>query len=304
MYALAYVILPHRYTSLQRALDETLAPFKRGTDGDFPREKLAFDDETDDLICLHKSRFEYRSGAWHWDQTSAASSFNLDVGEVKKHLGACKLDEFEGTFEELEPDFDRFVRLFCRASPRDPDTGRYGRWLNPLGMWDWWELGGRFNGAITGDPRPGSDHQFISSGADAGRSIIGNLAHALGAEPASEASEIELNVELVAALAATLGAPSATPAPADRRSRSGSLGEAFLRDNVDEDRRGLPFAVVLPVDAGPDAGRWFDNLHWHKIHPDVRTVLNANEDDDYRTLVQRAYARFSDRAAAGIAYHF
>jgi hypothetical protein len=84
-------------------------------------------------------------------------------------MAACRLGEFEGTFAEIEPDFDAFVRGFTVFDRPDPSTLRYGRWLNPVGYWDWWELGGRFNGAITGEPRPASAEQAISSGPSPGR---------------------------------------------------------------------------------------------------------------------------------------
>jgi hypothetical protein len=38
---LAYVLVPRQFDSLQSELDRTLAAFKRGGEGDFPREKLA-----------------------------------------------------------------------------------------------------------------------------------------------------------------------------------------------------------------------------------------------------------------------
>src|SRR5262245_66002899 len=53
MYGLAYVLFPKQFASLQAELDRTLAPFMRGSEQDFPREKLAFYDATDALTRLH-----------------------------------------------------------------------------------------------------------------------------------------------------------------------------------------------------------------------------------------------------------
>ena len=95
-------------------------------------------------------------------------------------MTACRLAEFEGTFAEIEPDFDAFVSQFTIYRARDPSTSRYGRWLNPIGYWDWWELGGRFNGAITGERRPAGAEPMISSGPSTGRAMLGKVLTALG----------------------------------------------------------------------------------------------------------------------------
>ncbi len=149
MYGLAYVLVPSKFASLQSELDQTLAPFMRGGADQFPRAKLAFDDATDGLARLHRAKFRYNSDrSLSWLDGDAASSFHLRLARLSEHMAACRLGEFEGTFEEIEPEFDAFARRFTDCERRDPATSRYGRWLNPIGFWDWWELGGRFNGAI------------------------------------------------------------------------------------------------------------------------------------------------------------
>lgn len=279
MYGLAYVLIPSSFISLQSELDQTLARFRRGGDDTFPRDKLAFDDATDGLRRLHSTKFRYNSdGSVLWrDSDDAASSFDLRLSKLSEHMTACRLDEFEGTFAELEPDFDAFVRRFTDFNQRDPDTSRYGRWLNPVGYWDWWELGGRFNGVITGDPRPAAAEQIISSGPSRGRAILGNVVAALGGRAASKEAEIEANVELVASLKLA----------ADR-----------------SDKHSLPTALVLPIGCCADEDRWFDRVEWHEIRPGTRASLGAPGDADFRCVVRAAYDRFSEFAAAGVAYHF
>ena len=275
MFGLAYVLIPRKFKSLQVELDRTLAPFKRGGEADFPREKLAFDDATDRLARLHRVHFRY-------DPDRSLSlrehdiSYDLRLHKLAEHLAACRLDRFEGTFAEIEPDFDAFVRRFTDYADRDATTGRYGRWLNPIGNWDWWDLGGRFNGAITGERRPAGHDQAISSGPSSGRAIMENLAGALGADGNCEAAEIEENVELVETLKARKpGRP-----------------------------RGLPTAVVLPAGCCADEDRWFDRVEWHEIKSGTRDVLDVSAHADFDALVGAAYERFSDHAAAGVAYHF
>ncbi len=276
MYGLVYVIVPATLTSLQAELDRTLAPFKRGTDGDFPREKLAFFDEEDDLVALHKSRVRMSdSGSLQHLDGDYTGGFDLDLGKLWDHIEACGLEGWEGTLHELEPDFDRFIAGFTRWGPRDSQTSRHGRWLNPIGFWDWWELGGRFNGVITGARRPAGAHQMISSGDNAGRDILGNIGRALGGSPTAMEAEIEANVELVESL---------------------HLGDDQLRL--------IGMAIVLPVGSCPDSDRWFDTVKWHQISDGTRRFLGAPDEAGFAELATLACARFSGHAAAGVAYHF
>ena len=203
--------------------------------------------------------------------------YDLHTERLKQHLSACSLNEFEGKLAEIEPDFDAFVRLFTRFDAPDPTTKRYGRWLNPNGYWDWWELGGRFNGVITGEPRPAAAEQTISSGPSRGRAVMGKLAEALGASTASQQAEIEMNVELVETLKAA-------------RER--------------KDRHSLPTALVLPFGSCADEYRWFDRVGWHEVKPGTWGILSAPPDADFDGLVRAAYECFVDHVAAGVAYHF
>jgi hypothetical protein len=278
MYGLAYVIMPARFESLQAELDRTLAPFRRGSEDLFPRERLAFEDATEELRLLHRRRFRYNpDGSVAWSIADASASYDLSLTVLSDHMKACRLDTFEGTFAEIEPDFDTFLQRFTRFARVDAATGRYGRWLNPIGYWDWWELGGRFNGAITGERHPAGAEPAISSGPNSGRAIIQTVVKALGGRPSSERSEIELNVELVESLRGA----------AERH-----------------EPRASPTALVLPLGACPDEDRWFDRVGWREIKPETREFLCVSADADFAVLVRAAYGRFSDHAAAGVAYHF
>ncbi len=276
MFGLAYVFIPIAFASLQAELDHALAPFMRGGDDKFPRGKLAFDDEMDSLAGLHRAKIRYNTDGSVTLLDGSAHTFDLDLAKVAEHMSACGLDRFEGTFDELEPDFDAFVQRFTSHTARDPATSRYGRWLNRIGYWDWWDLGGRFNGAVTGDRRP-AGQQTISSGPNNGRAIIGNIAKVFGARPSDETSEIEANVELVESL----------------RRAAGRAEDHWL-----------PTAIVLPVGSCLDEHRWFDRIEWHEIRAETRACLSAPPDADFRTLLRAAYARFSQCAAAGVAFHF
>jgi len=276
MYGLAYVLLPRTFTSLQAELDRTLAPFKRGGEEEFPREKLAFDDATGPLTRLHGATVAFnRDGSLSLRDGDPTPSYDLRLSSLAEHLAACRLDTFEGKLAEIEPDFDRFVRSFTDYQHRDPQTGRYGRWLNPIGYWDWWELGGRFSGVITGERRPAGAEQGISSGPSAGRAVLGKVVEALGGRTRDEEATIEANIELVETLKL-----------------------------ADERQTGLPTAIVLPLGCYADVDRWFDRIGWHEIRPGTRAVLGAPADAGFQQLAHAAYERFSDIAAAGVAYHF
>lgn len=200
MYGLAYVLIPPTFASLQAELDKSFAPFMRGGDDAFPRSALAFDDVTDDLVRLHRTALTYESGRVTWRNTAVDCSFFVRSESLSEHLDACGLDHFEGTLAEIEPDFETFVSRFTRFETRDATTSRYGRWLNPIGYWDWWELGGRFNGVVTGEPSPATSEHAISSGPSSGRQLMATIGNMLGAPEPDERTQIEANVELVQTL--------------------------------------------------------------------------------------------------------
>jgi hypothetical protein len=277
MYGLAYVLIPAQFRSLQEELDRSLAPFMRGGDEDFPRERLAFRDATAELAQLHRTRVRYGPGAkLTWLDTKEVS-YELCLLRLEEHMKACSLDEFEGTLAEIEPDFDAFVRRFTELGSRDPSNGRYGRWLNPIGYWDWWELGGRFNGVIAGERRPAAAEQAISSGSNRGRNVLAGVIAAFGGTSADEQAQIEANVELVETLASAAGR---------------------------NEKRSLPTALVLPVGSRADEDRWFDRIEWHEIKAGTRRLLGTPPDADFARLARAAYGRFGDHIAAGVAYHF
>jgi hypothetical protein len=277
VYGLAYVLIPPAFKSLQAELDRSLASFMRGGDDVFPRSALAFDDVTDELARLHQIAFTYASKKVTWQAINHDCAYYLRSERVLEHLDACGIDHFEGTLAELEPSFDAFVSRFTRYEARDGTTSRYGRWFNPLGYWDWWELGGRFNGVITGDPRPAASNHSISSGVSSGRALMETIGAMLGAPEPDEKTLIEANVELVETL----------------RERAKKV----------RDHR-MPTAVVLPPAFCLNENRWFDCVEWHDIKPGTRLALGVSTDSGFRTLVQAAYARLPDHAVAGVAYHF
>lgn len=282
MYGLAYVLLPKGFGSLQDALDRTLKPFERGGIRKFPKEKLAFEDWTDDARMLHQATASLEPGETGGHRLGGiAGHACLNTSRVITWMEEQGHDCWEGRLSDIEPDFNRFAGRFLSCGAHyDPDLGRFGRWLNPLGRWDWWELGGRFDGDISGFRRTGtSSEHMISSGPNDGRIILGNVTRTLGGTEPEDEAEIENNVEPVSAL---LEAARGT------HSR----------------RQVYPTALVLPAGACDDVGRWSDCISWRDDPPETRTFLGLAEDADFKAVVFRAYEHFHDHAAAGIAFHF
>lgn len=281
MYGLAHVIIPTAFTSLQATLDETLAPFKRGGADDFPSDKLAFEDVTEALQKNHRTKFEFDiadGGGLRIGGGDPVRLHHLDAAAIRAFLEAEGVRCWSGSFTDVEPDFDAFAHRFSQWKNRDAEAGGYGQWLNPLGRWDWWDLGGRFDGVIAGSRRRGSgDASIISSGPSSGRELIGGVSRALGVEPFEIEAEIEANVELVSALL-----------------------DAAARG----DEHAFPTAILLPIDVGSDELRWIDAPGGRPTPPEAKAILGVPDDAPFREIVIAAYELFSAFAAAGVAYHF
>jgi hypothetical protein len=242
MYGVAYVIIPTDFASLQSVLDATLAPYRRGGPDEFPREALAFDDVTNELRRLHRQPIglKLRGTSVTLESAELPISADLDFDALSDFLQSTGAASWSGRLADIEPDFDSFARRFTTWRRRDPEAGGYGQWLNPLGRWDWWELGGRFDGLVSGHPRRGAGADaMISSGPNRGRDLLGGVVRALGGNVPEVEAEIAANVDLVSALL-----------------------EAATRNEA----HAFPTAIVLPVDTCAAEFRWFDALGW-RPHP-------------------------------------
>lgn len=282
-YALAFVLLPANFKSLQAELDRTLEPFRRGGPDQLPTTRLVFKDVTSDLARLHSAslvlvrddqpglRLSGLSGDLRWLLDSCALE--------KVALGGCVTGRWSGSIAELEPDFDRFVEQFA-VEGWDDRAGSYGYWHNPIGKWDWWELGGRFDGVVTGRRRAARDMSAINSGPSAGRDVLtalGDRLHqALGSVPPDEQAEVEANVELVETVL-------------DR-----------LRYEPDAQ---FPVAIVRPVGSVEEPLRWLENVPWRDPPRAARRALGLAEDAGHAATVMCALERHPGHVVAGVAYH-
>ena len=205
----------------------------------------------------------------------------LDTPAVQKEMSERKASRWAVRFADAEPDMTRFAERFVRGLERHPVSGGFGLWLNSLGRWDWWDLGGRFDGRIAGERRTaGRTASFVSSGPNRGRTMLASIeesfSDALGTTQRPEiVVGADANIEMVSRLL--------------EDARAG-------RDHA------FPGAVLLPPGAVENDMRWLRS--WPEVGP-LKTLawLGLPANAAWRDEVVAAYARFPDHWAAGVAYH-
>ena len=281
MFALAYVILPFSDTPPADAIRASLAPFQRGQRGDLPESWLSFDDETEALLELYEAQLTITTQGNGGTQIAGGPAWYISVKKVLDEMRRLGLRSWSVRFADTM-DIDEFYDRFSEGLERHPNTGAFGRWLNPLGRWDWWDLGGRFDGRIIGDQRPRTVRSVakVSSGANPGRIILANienrLAEALGQEPFETLDvQTDQNIELVATL---------------------------MEDARSHRANACPSSLVLPPGTLEDRLRWLDT--WPDLRPqEAFAWLGVASQAGWDAIVRAVYARFEDRWAAGVAYH-
>jgi len=78
------------------------------------------------------------------------------------------LEVIEVPKKELFTTFEEYLKEFCGYKEKDPVTGKYGYWHNPNAKWDWYSLGGRWQGFYTLIKNPMYPHKIGSPGAFGG----------------------------------------------------------------------------------------------------------------------------------------
>lgn len=285
MFGLARVILPFDHADPAEAIRTSLARFQRGEPGDMPEAWLAFVDESEYLHAAYEARLTFTlvdKGGLRIEGHDAAY-LCLDARKVTAEMRRLDLRRWRVRFADTM-DLATFHERFTGGIPRDLATGGYGRWLNPLGRWDWWDLGGCFDGWIIGEPDQGQGRPAsrISSGDNAGRRILTNVQEAIGGALGQETPAVfdvrsDRNIELAATLLADM--------------RAGA-GTARIPGG----------AVVLPPGLVEDACRWVSD--WPTLGPTAAlTYLGLGPDVSLLAVLDAAYARFQDHWVAGVAYH-
>ena len=278
MFSLAYVILPFSDEEPATAITGSLARFRSGQRGDIPDDWLRFHDETAEVRRCHEVTFNFNRGQGLG--TTGEHSWYLNSTAILEEMDRRGKREWSVRFADIEPDLDRFAQRFMDPFERHPVTGAYGFWLNGLGRWDWWDLGGRFNGAITGERRAiGRARTAITSGPSRGRAVLEKLVDRLGdalQQPVAETIDVHTdeNVELI----------------------------SRLRDEAARDALSIwPGAVVLPPGDVPDGRRWLTN--WPQLGPGDALDRLGLCGAEWRDVVRAVLDRYSDHWAGGVAFH-
>lgn len=163
-------------TNSYSEISDNLAPFQDNCNEDCPKQYLEFVDETEHLkhvwetkkisvwrgpnneIIPHNCKTDifYREPTQEEKQAlenndeEAKRKLKIDAWKLSKGVYSI-FQEPKGYFEEEIPlkeyqSFEDYADYYTGG--KDPETGLYGQWENPNGIWDFWEIGGRFHGII------------------------------------------------------------------------------------------------------------------------------------------------------------
>ena len=131
-------------------IEEQLAPYEESTKD---KRFIAFVDEEDD----YRKQYETESTTrvvmpdgrllLPWDDAFKKPGA-IGVGS-DTHGVPANLEKREVPYKETYAAFEAFMDDWCGYEQRDPEKGRYGRWTNVNAKWDWYQIGGRWEGFFT-----------------------------------------------------------------------------------------------------------------------------------------------------------
>lgn len=128
-------------------VEKQLAPFQENNMCDCPKEYLEFNDLEEEMLT------KYMTGDTEMIELSDGnlySKYDDMFKTMENFVTKYKYPEGYNTvkmpFTREYPTFDDYVRDYEGYAERDAETGKYGYWENPNAKWDWYQLGGRWNG--------------------------------------------------------------------------------------------------------------------------------------------------------------
>jgi hypothetical protein len=78
--------------------------------------------------------------------------------------------EVDVPFKDRYATFEEFAKDWCGLNERDQQHGRFGYWNNPKAKWDWYRVGGRWDGWLIDNEKTsrngfnfGSEHETIEN---------------------------------------------------------------------------------------------------------------------------------------------
>lgn len=143
--------------------EKQLAPFQENNMGDCPEEFLEFvDQEAEELeayrdvsntasrVIVPAEEARLYSSFRHVEGVGATVSRYDDAFKVP--LAGYKvlerLEEVQVPLNKVYLTFEDYMKDYCGYESRDKKQWRYGYWENPNKKWDWYRLGGRWNGYL------------------------------------------------------------------------------------------------------------------------------------------------------------
>jgi len=283
MFSVAYVILQIGDIAPVDAIRASLAPFQsRGRRG-ASDNGFIFDDNTEELRQAYEAQFTFsdRGGGELAIEGDFEASGLLDHERVREEMRRRGRQIWHVRFADFI-DLESFFTRFSIGVDRGLRSGTYGQWLNPLGRWDFWELGGVFDGHIIGQPsqRTRLGVSRISSGQSWDRMLLSKLAGSACKsfdQPVSAAFD-------------------------DRSARNFESCATLLADALADREHAFPESLVLPPGSAADSLRWLDALP--KPGPiEAFARLGLALDAKWDEVVEEIYMRFEDHWVAAIAYH-
>lgn len=130
-------------------IEDLLAPYQENNMGDCPKEYMKFynieSEEREEYEKVAITRIKGPDGMLYGPDDKQFEVENADgETETKFPPGYVKVEvplkELYKTFEEYMEDY--------RGYEKDEETGHYGYWENPNARWDWYQLGGRWQGTL------------------------------------------------------------------------------------------------------------------------------------------------------------
>lgn len=286
MFSVAYVILPDSTTAPADAIRASLTPFQLGGRRQkIPAEWLAFHDDTEEVRMDHESSFTFIDEGNRGLQVEGGQEKIrcIHEGNVQDEMRRRGLQSWHVRFADIM-DRETFVDRFTRGVERGPIPGTYRHWSNPFGRWDFWALGGRFDGYITGQPESG------------GKPSVAHVPSSLvrGSYPILLAHERLLDNALGRAPLPTI----------DVRNDRNIERAATLLENIKTQKApAYPDAIVLPPASVETRLRWLGDWNERADREEAFSWLGLAPDAGWEEVVEATYARFRDHWVAGVAYH-
>lgn len=141
------------FAGVDDAVAALLAPYEEGTDD--PKYR-AFEDEEDD----YRKKYETESSEMV-EMPNGERVYPLDerfrvpgsfgIGG-DSHRVPPDLKRIQWAHRDRFPTFEIFMKDYAGYNSRDAKTGRYGHWWNPNRKWDWYAIGGRWDGKFRVKP--------------------------------------------------------------------------------------------------------------------------------------------------------